>query len=221
MLFIILFIVFFVCLKAFKQRIRIGRTHLQIFFGVPGAGKTTIASAFASKYLRYAKKHPSIKVFSNVPIKGCYKFSCMDDLGNFQIENSLIIIDEASLEFNSRSYASFPKSAISFFKLHRHYHCEVVVFSQSWNDCDITIRRVAFQYWLVRPSLIPYVIQAVPIRRRIGINEQTNQPDDIYSFYPFLLRPFHTRNFFAPLYWKKFDSWEAPTLPEKEFSIWE
>ena len=171
---IILFIVLFIVLTKYKQRIQIGRTHLQIFFGVPGAGKTTIASAYASKYLRYSKKHPSVKVFSNVPIKGCYQFSCLEDLGVRLIENALVIIDEASLEFNSRSYSTFPKSAISFFKLHRHYHCEVIVFSQSWNDCDITIRRVAFQYWLVRPGLLPFTIQAVPIRRRIGINEQTN-----------------------------------------------
>lgn len=221
MSFILIFFVLLFLFKKYSQRIQIGRTHLQIYFGVPGSGKTTIASAYASKYLKYSKKHPNVKVYSNVPIKGCYQFSCIDDLGIYLLENALVIIDECSLEFNSRSYASFPKSAIQFFKLHRHYHCEVVVFSQSWNDCDITIRRVAFQYWLVRPSIIPFFVQAVPIRRKIGINEQTNQPDDIYSFHPWLIRPLYTRSFFAPKYWKNFDSWVAPALPEKEYNLYE
>lgn len=212
MIIIIFFLVLIILYKKFNQRIKIGRTHLSIYFGVPGSGKTTIAAAYTKKY---SKK--GYRVLSNVPIKGAYIVSC-SELGKVLVDNCLLIIDEASLEFNSRSYASFPKEAISFFKLHRHYHVECVVFSQSYCDCDITIRRVAFQYWLVRKSIIPFFITAVPIRRKIGINENTNQPDDIYSFYPWFAQPLHTRHFFAPLYWKMFDSWEAPPLPRKEWS---
>lgn len=213
----IIIIIFGLCLiyKAWSQRIRTGHNHLSIFFGVPGCGKTTLASCYARKYMK-----KGFKVYSNVPIKGTIQYNPVEDLGVHQIENALIILDEASIEFNNRKFKSFPDTCIQFFKLHRHYHTEILVFSQSWNDCDATIRRLAFQYYLVRPSLIPYFVQAVPIRRKIGINETTNQPDDIYSFYPLLLRPLKNRNFFAPLAWKLFDSWEAPTLKGKNWQTY-
>lgn len=214
---IILLPILFICfyIKWSNNRVVPGHNHLSIFFGIPGSGKTTFASYFAQKYLK-----KGFTVYSNVPICGCRKFDPVEDLGVVQLDNCLIIIDEAALCFNARDFAKFPKSAIEFFKLHRHYKAEVILFSQSYIDVDATIRRVCFQWYIVRKGILPNTIQAVPIRRRIGINEQSQEPADIYSFYPLLLRPLYNRTIYAPKYWKYFDSWEAPELRKKKFKTY-
>lgn len=186
---------------------------LSIYFGVPGCGKTTIASALVHKF---SKHYP---VWSNVPIKGAYRVD-KSDIGVSHFEDGVLILDECSIEFNSRAYKDMSQDAIAWFKLHRHYGMKCICFSQSWNDCDVTLRRLAFDYYLVRKSLVPFVIDAVRIHRKIGINDQTKEPCDEYYFDPWFLRPFTTRRFFAPRYWKLFDSWDAPKLKLKEFSKW-
>ena len=67
---------------------------------------------------------------------------------------------KASLEFNNRFNfpKTFPKTCIEFFKLHRHYGVAIDVFSQSYEDMDITIRRLATKFIVVRKSILPYFI---------------------------------------------------------------
>lgn len=186
---------------------------LSIYFGVPGSGKTTLAAAFTKKYSKICP------VYSNVPIKGAFKIN-KKDIGFNHIQDCLLILDECSIEYNSRAYKDMPLPTISWFKLHRHYRAKCILFSQSWNDCDITLRRLAFDYYIVKPSLIPFFICAVPIRRRISINETTKEPCDEYRFDHPLVRLFTTKRYFAPKYWKMFDSWEAPQLPKKVYDTW-
>lgn len=208
----ILFLLF-ILWKSWKQNhIRPGHNHLSIFFGVPGSGKTTLASIYALKYMKCG-----FEVLSNVPIKGCLQFDPLDTLGFNDVSNKLVIIDEAAITYNNRKFKSMPQENIEWFKLHRHYNCEVLIFSQSWNDCDITLRRLAYQYFVVRPGILPHTVQAVPIRRRIGIDEHSQQPSDIYSFYPWLIAPFKNQTYFCKQAWKLFNSWDAPDLPFKYY----
>lgn len=188
--------------------------HITVYFGVPGSGKTTIAAALAHKH----NKRNGI-VFSNMPIKGCYKYT-KQDLGTNQFERCTIILDEASCEFNSRKFKEMTMECIKFFKLHRHYKCEIAVFSQSYEDFDITIKRLSYRYFYVQKSLIPFVINAIPIKVRFGINDTTNKPDDIYSIQHPIIRLFTTRRYFGPKYWKHFDSWEYPPLPPMKRELW-
>lgn len=201
--------------KIKQKKTKLPNLILSIYFGVPGSGKTTLAAALTKKHMRKGGV-----VFSNVPLKGAYRY-CKDDLGKYDISDCLVILDEASIEFNSRKFKTMTEEAISFFKLHRHYRTRVCAFSQSWEDCDATIRRVAFDYNLVRKSLIPFVVDVVPIRRRVGVNDLTKEICDEYRFDHWLIRLFTTKRYFAPLYWKMFDSWEAPKLPPmKEMIKW-
>lgn len=192
--------------------IQVGKVHLSVFFGIPGAGKTTIATRLAMMY-----QAKNIPVFSNVPIKGCYQYDALNQLGVFSIEHALVIVDEASIEYNSRSFKTFPKHLISWYKKHRHEHCEVAIFSQDYQDFDATIKRLAYKYYLCRPSLIPYFVEAVPIKRKFGINDQTHKPDDLFSLHSPFTNWFFTRYFFAPVTWNKFNSWESLNLPKKKW----
>ena len=137
---------------------------LNVYFGVPGSGKTTFA-AYLTKWalrenalIRFCRRYENaltkmilnskylkrrIDVYSNVPITGAYRLDAKVDIGNFMIENAKVIIDEAGIEYNNRNYKSFPQEAVYFYKYHRHYKVSVDVFSQSYEDMDVTLRRLA------------------------------------------------------------------------------
>lgn len=162
---------------------------LNVYFGVPGSGKTTFA-AYLTKWalhenilIRFCRRHRNwltslllrsgffkrrIDVYSNVPITGAYRLDAKTDIGFHMIENAKIIIDEAGIEYNNRNYKSFPQEAIYFYKYHRHYKVSVDVFSQSYEDMDVTLRRLAQNFYVVRRSLVPFCVVARRIRRRVG-----------------------------------------------------
>ena len=132
---------------------------LNVYFGVPGSGKTTFA-AYLTRWalhenalIRFCRRHGNpltrlilnskylkrrISVYSNVPITGAYRLDAKVDIGHYMIEDAKIIIDEAGIEYNNRNYKSFPQEAIYFYKYHRHYRVSVDVFSQSYEDMDVT-----------------------------------------------------------------------------------
>lgn len=177
-----------------------------IYFGVPGSGKTTHAAKVVFDNLK--KGYPT---FSNVPIKGAFLFDA-SDIGQFNISNCDLVIDEASIEYNNRKYKSLSQSVIQWYKLYRHYGVRnVYVYSQSYEDMDVTLRRLADRYFLIKRTLLPWLSVVRPIHVKIGIDEQTKQIQDEYVFD--LLPSF----VWLPRYWYMFDSWAAPELPDKEF----
>ena len=210
---------------------------VRIFFGVPGSGKTTYAAHLAklasrkSLSYRLKQKFPNnrliqiffrsakapLPVYSNVPILGTYKLDPKTDLGRWQIEDCKIIIDEASIEYNNRKFKDLSPEAIKFFKLHRHYGTSIDVFSQSYDDMDITLRRLAHDFYLVRKSILPFFIVIRRIKRKVGIDENTHQIADLYRFGFPLLDDIYV---FMPSVWRLFDSYDAPQLPVKNFETW-
>lgn len=211
---------------------------LNVYFGVPGSGKTTFA-AYLTKWAlhenwiirlcrrfnnplsrlilnsKYLKRR--IDVYSNVPITGAYQLDPKTDIGVHMIENAKIIIDEAGIEYNNRSFKTFPPEAIYFYKYHRHYKTSVDVFSQSFDDMDITLRRLAQNFYVVRKSLVPFCVVARKIKRKIGVDEQTHQIMDLYSMGTPI---FDTKRIFAPALWKLFNSYSRKELPKKEWPVW-
>jgi len=211
---------------------------LNVYFGVPGSGKTTYAAYLSKKcsyesiIIRLCKRFPcklsqwiingkswkrEIPVYSNVPIKNTYQLDCTTDIGNVMISDGKMIIDEAGIEFNSRKHKTFPQSAIQFFKYHRHYGVSIDVFSQSHEDMEVTLRRLAQNFFVVKKSLIPFFIVTKRIKRKVGIDEMTHKISDMYNFgFPVL----DSKWTFCPPLWKMFDSYEYPPLPEKEWKVW-
>lgn len=211
---------------------------LNVYFGVPGSGKTTFAAHLTkwalheSGIIRWCKKHDNalsrlilksgyfkrrIDVYSNVPITGAYQLNAKDDIGNYMIEDAKIIIDEAGIEYNNRSYKTFPQEAIYFYKYHRHYKTSVDVFSQSFDDMDVTLRRLAQNFYVVRKSLVPFCVVARRIRRKVGVDDTTKQIADLYSMgLPIL----DTKRIFSPPLWKMFNSYSRKELPHKDFPMW-
>ena len=186
------------------------RVHLEIYFGVPGSGKTTFAAYLSKKAMKLG-----IPVFSNVPIKGTYRIDPKEDLGKYLIERCLVIIDEAGLEHNNRKFKEFNDENRYFYKFHRHYQCKVAVFSQA-DDMDLTIRNVAYRLHLVKKSMLPYFIKIRPMIKTIDIDEVSHQPMAMYRWDWFIF----TKRIFSPLVWKLFDTYEGKLLPSKKFEKW-
>lgn len=189
---------------------------ISVYFGGTGSGKSTIGVAEACKW-----KKSGFPVYANYPIEGTYKLDPLKDLGFNHLQPGLAVIDEAGIEYNNRKFKSMPQQNIEWLKLHRHYKVGVMIMSQSFEDMDVTFRRLAHRYFLVKPAWYSRkIICAIPIRRSIGIDDNTHQIVDMFKFDPLIFRLFTTKRYYGPKYWPKFDSYDAPELPHKDFQLW-
>lgn len=235
----IVLIALFIFLYPFRPLPRKQRHVLDVYFGVPGSGKTTFAAWLTKQCLRESwvirlcKRWPEKKlckrilvgklfrratdVYSNVPITGAYKLDVKTDIGCYMIADGKIIIDEAGIEYNNRNFKEFPPEAIYFYKYHRHYQTSIDVFSQSYDDMDITLRRLAQHFYVVRRSTVPFCVTCRLIRRKVGVDDQTHQISDLYSMGLPLL---DTRRIFAPSLWRLFNSYSRKDLPAREWQKW-
>lgn len=192
-----------------KRKLKKNKPELVIYFGVPGSGKTTIAAALSAKSFRNC-----IPVYSNVDIKNTFKLDPKTDIGEYAMQNCKVIIDEAGIDYNNRNFkTNLSQNALEWFKTHRHYKCSVDVFSQSFEDMDITLRRLAQKLFVVKKSLIPWHIVAKPVKVKIAPDEN-GQLVSKYSFYPLGIG---NKYIFAPFYWHLFNSFSTKELKKKVF----
>lgn len=198
---------------------------ITIFFAPPGVGKSTLAARFAVRehILKKFKREHYSRILCNFPLKYTEQFD-KDDFGFFDMSPqdpdsmTLILYDEMGVDMNNRAYKSMPQEAIRFLKYHRKYHCDIVGFSQSYADMDVTARRLCTRMYLLKKCWFwPYMTKALRITKTISIDENTHDIVDAYEFDPWYLRPFTTKRFYLPFYWHAFDSWDAPKLPVKRY----
>lgn len=193
---------------------------IKLFFGLPGCGKTTALVYFALKYSS-GKRYRHI--YGNIPLKGCSNYVQIDneDIGLYDLSDSLILIDEGTLFADSRDYKKFPKHQIQFFLLHRHYNCDIYIFTQQWDGVDRKIRVITDRvYYLYKPYFtgffrtkiwrIPYGI-SIPDKK----DTHSSKYGDIVQGYfkPPLLDRIFSPSIFRPKYYKFFNSWDRPDLP--------
>lgn len=184
---------------------------LEIYFGNPGSGKTTFA-------MRLIKESRMTYKFANFENDLCPTVDLLY-LGHWTFPpDSLIVIDEAGIEYNNRKFKTFDQATIKWFKYHRHQRCRVVILSQSYDDMDITLRRLADKYFHMR-KLGPFTLIR-RIRKFVTINEYDRQIIDGYEFYKLIWR-------FIPIfkikdaariclrskYYKYFDSFSPLPVP--------
>lgn len=193
---------------------------MTLFFGSPGCGKTTYAC-----YLLKRHRKPYKYTFANF---GCscsdYDNVSLESLGKWTFpEKSHVVIDEAGIQYNNRAFKSFPKEAIQWFKLHRHYDVDVTLLSQSWEDTDITLRRLCDRlYYLKKVGCFTLCRR---VYKRVTVDKQTEQIIDGYKLIsPFwlLLKPVgfllpflpidDVTLIYRPRYYKYFDTRERPYL---------
>lgn len=197
------------------------------YFGLPGAGKTSFLAKIAQQELRRIKKKKSRykRVLANFECAGCYRLD-FSDLGTYMIENSLILIDEITLEADSRDFKSFTKKLKYFFVMHRHYECDIIYFCQQYDGLDKKIRDLTKELWYVK-KLGPLTV-ATRIYRILDIDDNTHDIVQGYRFpsiwenlFSIIFPPlFQIRRWcYRPRWYKYFDSWVRDPLPQKPY--WE
>lgn len=191
---------------------------VSLYFGLPGAGKTTVMCKLMHKAVRSKRyRHVYCNVFTSIP---GVTFIDNDCIGKYDLSDCLLCIDEATLFADSRSYKSFSQDKISYFLYHRHYNADIVLYTQQWDGVDRKIRvitdRVYYVYkglflgrWFTRGYRVPYGI-IIPDKK-----SDTEKLGEIVQGY---CKPgFFSRLFglwvFRPRYYKYFDSWDRPPLP--------
>lgn len=125
--------------------------------GETGSGKSLIANYFIQKKLDHnkrvdeldkkGKKHNLKKynIYSTFYIKGAYVLS--EDFYNYQYPpNSILVIDEAQIMFDSREHGKLTKTGVSnavksALSMHRHHKLDIYFITQNPKEEDAIIRR--------------------------------------------------------------------------------
>lgn len=191
---------------------------ISLYFGLPGSGKTTILAKLAYDAIRKGKY---LNVYSNVPL-AMPGVTLIDNecIGQYELRDCLLLIDEATLFADSRAHKEFTKAQTAYFLLHRHRNADIVLFTQQWDGYDKKIRVITDRVYYVHKGLftghwlsycwkVPYGI-LFPDPKKTG--EKLGEIVQGYSKPPFLTRLFCQR-IYRPKYYKYFDSWELVELP--------
>lgn len=183
---------------------------IELYFGKPGTGKTTLLVKQALQELKKIKKGKSKYkyVLSNVRIKGII-FVDFDSLSKYMFKDCLILLDEITLDADSREYKNFSKGHKEFFIMHRHFHCDIKLYTQVYNRIDKTIRDIVDRCYYIK-KLIPFTFY-YEIPSSIIIPEETGEIQQGYIKPTRLQKLLGIKIIYRPKYYKYFDSWYIRT----------
>lgn len=196
------------------------------YFGVPGCGKTTILTSIGKKAYKRSvkrKRHSYKHIYTinfSINLPGIEEIT-WNDLADYKFYDSLILIDEITLDADNRKFKDFKDEHRDFFILHRHLGCDVVYTTQDFEKVDAKIRCLTFDLWYMTKSVIPILrnfTNARRIYRNIAINEHTSDLVYGYRFCNFLELLFASNIkvvYRRPLY-KLFDSYTELSLAKRD-----
>ncbi len=129
---------------------------IKILWGVPGAGKTNYA---VRKVLKTLKNGSKRHVFTNFPVhdkKLGYTKVWKPELACQLVTDSLIVVDEAYRDFNSRDYSKFQDSTHTFFATNRHLNNDILIIAHNPARIDKVIREITEEFILMHCHKIPF-----------------------------------------------------------------
>lgn len=181
---------------------------IRCYFGLPGCGKSTLLAKVAVNAQRRIDRglSPYKYVYSNVFVEypGIRSIR-WEDVGVMDYCDCLILIDEATLFADNRSYKTFPKEKIDWLMTHRHDGCDMYYFAQFFNAVDKKIRDVTAQVYYVKR--FGPLTQTLRIPKGIVIPEQTGEIVEGYRQPKLLEKIFTCRFFYRRPWYKYFNSW--------------
>ena len=185
---------------------------ISLYFGLPGAGKSTLACKLL---LEASNRYKNLYCNFHVNIPGVVYID-NDCFGKYDLSDSFVVIDEGQLFANNRDYMSFSKDMFTQFVLHRHDKIDIAVFTQASNSVDKKIRDLTCDvyylyksfplgFWVTNYYKIPYKVMIPDAKSgssRVG--------EILMGYYqpPGLVKLFAKR-IWRPKYYKYFDSFET------------
>lgn len=200
--------------------------RLYLIFGKKGSGKSTQLCKIALKYLKKNKKlikhkKPAWTIYTNMSDMSIPDVRIIDikNLGDFvPVSNSILLLDEAGLDFDNRQYKNFSTSKRDFFVYQRHYKVICYLASQSYN-VDKKLRDLCDGMFLYN-CIFNVISLCRPIRKSITLTESTSEAESRVAENLKFKWIFSWRITFIPRYSKYFKSFvipEKPELPYKEY----
>lgn len=195
---------------------------ISLYFGLPGCGKTTLLTKRALNAVK-SKRYKNVYTNIGLTIPGV-TYIDNECIGKYNLENALLLVDEATLFADSRAYKEFDKGKLSYFLTHRHYNVDIELYTQQWDGVDRKIRvitdRVYYVFkdnflgkWISSYYRIPYgIIIPDPKKDAHG----SGKLGEIIQGYckPSIFQRLFSHKVLRPKYYKYFDSWERTPLPE-------
>ena len=200
---------------------------VSLFFGLPGAGKTAYLTFRIVNYLmlidtrskkcRYENIWTNADVSISHPSLHVVPFS---DMVNYDLgERSVLLIDEAQLEFSTREYKTFTKDLLRLFTMHRHYGYDIETYTQRFNALDLNVRTLTVNvYYLRKGGIFRGVTHVYPVSYGIYIPRKKDTDSNDYGEikqgywrWSFISALFHPRIVRKPLY-GLFESYCRPSL---------
>lgn len=176
--------------------------RLTLIMGKAGSGKSTMSGLIVKK----ANKQGRL-VYSNHHVLGAIPL-VHTDLGQYDLQDVDIIIDEGQLYYDSRCFKTFSEENKFFFSHFRHFGCRVFILSQSFEDLDVKIRRQAQHMYICQP-FVKGLLLLQKIRMKFGVSEDES---DIITLYKFNFFGYRIKLGF--LAWKYFNSYSKPNFPQ-------
>ena len=199
------------------------------YFAPPGSGKTSVLALIAHKeYNRILKGKSSYqRIYTNFP---CSDMLCirLQDLGDYYIHDSLILLDEVTLDLDNRDWKNVSKGLKEFITLHRHLNNDIIYCVQDWSRAEKTLRENTVNLFYIHRSPLPILrnfVSCKRIFRQLTVNEFSSEIVLGYRFSTFLDSLFQPcrQRFHISKAWQYFDTHdtygldERPTLPLKKW----
>lgn len=185
---------------------------ISLIFGLPGSGKSLLASFIAyrainNKKINFRGFHVSTlhqlpdfheykTVYTNFPCEGAYQLD-FEALGYAYYHDCLMIIDEIQLFADSRNFKNFGDNLKLFFSLHRKYRIDIIMCTQSLSAVDARLRSLTQSLYYV-DSIGPFI----RVREIISYFDVNRTIQEGYDY----ARGFNTKYFYAPALYKYNDT---------------
>lgn len=168
-----------------------------LVIGSPGSGKSTFASMLA-----YEADKKNIPCYCNYPVKGTYLIS-LKNIYEYNLGKSVLIIDEAGLEYFSRNIKAFTAQHNDWYSTTRHRRTQIFVIVQAWSRVDVILRNLGTEalmckkwpFGLTRIKVFASALDLVQDR-----DGNATEFKDIFKYNG-------SRFFWRPKYYHMFDSY--------------
>lgn len=161
---------------------------VKLYFGLPGAGKSSALVYYLLKYsmlIEKGMKCPYSRCVSNVrtlPIPHCYYMEYGDMITHDLGAKTLVLIDEGTLQFDSRDHKNFSKDSLYFFLMHRHFEYDIFIFTQQYNAVDLKIRSICDRvYYIKKGKVFKSISHIYPIKYGVIIPEKKDKDNAKYG----------------------------------------